>query len=130
MFIAPMINHLLPDSVLSFAAAQTAANEALLACALERFRLARGEYPDSLGDLSPRYLDKLPHDVITGQPLKYRRTQNGQFLLYSVGWNEADDGGTPGIWTDWRGVSHWDQHKGDWVWAFPSENQGTDGAIR
>jgi hypothetical protein len=25
--------------------------------------------------------------------MKYRRTDDGQFLLYSVGWNEKDDGG-------------------------------------
>jgi len=35
----------------------------------------------------------LPHDIITGQTLKYRLTANGQFLPYSVGWNQRDDNG-------------------------------------
>jgi hypothetical protein len=47
----------------------------------------------------------LPHDIIGGQPLKYQQT-DGQFLLYSVGWNETDDGGQ---------FNHsYDQ--ADWVW--------------
>ena len=36
------------------AAAQTAANEAMLACALERFRLSNGQFPDSLNALAPK----------------------------------------------------------------------------
>ena len=28
-----------------------------------------------------------------GRSLKYRRTNDKRFLLYSVGWNETDDGG-------------------------------------
>jgi hypothetical protein len=43
--------------------------------------------------LVPRFITTLPHDIINGQPLKYRRTANGKFVLYSVGWNEKDDGG-------------------------------------
>jgi len=31
-----------------------------------------------------------------GQPLHYRRANAGQFVLYSVGWNERDDGGVVG----------------------------------
>lgn len=97
--------------------AQTHVNLARIACALERFRLANGSYPESLDALLPRFITKLPHDVINGQPLKYRRTDDGRFVLYSVGWNEADDGGivamkkgkTPAV----------DQDKGDWVWQLP-----------
>lgn len=43
--------------------------------------------------LAPQFIIKLPHDVINGQPLKYRRTDDGSFILYSMGWNEKDDGG-------------------------------------
>jgi hypothetical protein len=38
-------------------------------------------------------MQKMPHDLITGAPLIYRRTPDGQFILYSVGWNEKDGGG-------------------------------------
>ncbi len=70
--------------------------EAYVACGLERYRLAEGRYPESLEGLRPRFCDELPHDVIGGQPLKYRRTAETQFVLYSIGWNEKDDGGVAG----------------------------------
>ena len=44
--------------------------------------------------------------------------ENGQFILYSVGWNEKDDGGAivlPG------GKDHKrDLTEGDWVWKYPT----------
>jgi hypothetical protein len=79
---------------------------ATVVCALERHRRANGAYPETLAALSPKYLLKLPHDVTTGQPLKYRRTGDGQFLLYSIGWNGKDDGG----------VTSTNRLEGDWVW--------------
>ncbi len=85
---------------------QTLANEAYIACGLERYRLAHGQYPETLDALVPQFAAKLPHDIIGGQPLKYHRTADGQFLLYSIGWNEKDDGGVPG-----KTVA-----EGDWVW--------------
>ncbi len=85
---------------------QTMVNQALIACALERYHLAHGEYPESLEALAPQFLDNIPHDVIGGNPLHYRRAADGTFLLYSVGWNGRDDGGV-------RGKS---DAEGDWVW--------------
>jgi hypothetical protein len=96
---------------------QTLANEAQIACALERYRLAHGEYPETLNALVPQFIEKLPHDIIGGQPLHYRRTDNGQFLLYSVGWNEMDDGGQVVSKPD--GSEDWG--KGDWVWQYPAK---------
>jgi hypothetical protein len=87
---------------------QAMVNEAEIACALERYHHAHGEYPKTLEALVPQYIEKLPHDIIGGQPLHYRRTSDGKFLLYSVGWNERDDGGTPGTLRD--------PSQGDWVW--------------
>jgi hypothetical protein len=91
---------------------QTLSNEAQIACALERYRLARGDYPAELGALVPQFIEKLPRDLINGQPLIYRRTEDGSFLLYSVGWNETDDGGkimAPN--GDPKQLT-----SGDWVW--------------
>ncbi len=96
------------------AAAQTAANQAALACALERYRLANGQFPETLAALSPQFIAHPPNDVITGQPYKYRRTDDGQFLLYSVGWDEKDDGGVPG-------KTLFDLTQGDWVWSYPAK---------
>jgi hypothetical protein len=93
---------------------QTIVNEAQIVCALERYKLANGYYPETLDALAPQFIEKIPHDIIGGQPLHYRRTDDGKFLLYSVGWNETDDGGQE-ISTQTKGGSI-DYTKGDWVW--------------
>jgi hypothetical protein len=99
------------------AAGQSYVNLARTAIALERYRLARGEYPESLDALAPQFIAKVPHDVINGQPLKYRRTSDGQFVLYSVGWNERDDGGV--VILTKGSTSTVDINQGDWVWRYP-----------
>ncbi len=91
---------------------QTLVNETQIACALERCRLEHGEYPDSLDMLVPKYIETLPHDIIGGQPLHYRRTEDRNFLLYSLGWNEKDDGGKQSP----KGNNGIDFGQGDWVW--------------
>jgi hypothetical protein len=93
---------------------QTLVSEAMVACALERHRLALGEYPETLASLEPKFLEKAPSDLIGGKPLKYHRTPDGQFVLYSIGWNEKDDGGTAGK-TDQNGF---DPNQADWVWPY------------
>ncbi len=111
-------SELTPDKlVVKFAYAQSSVDLARVAIALERYRLAHGEYPKSLDALAPQFIEKVPHDVIGGGPLHYRLTSDGQFVLYSVGWNETDDGGvvvfqkgsTPAV----------DINQGDWVWRYP-----------
>jgi len=98
------------------AAVQTDVDLVTVACALERYRLAEGKYPDQLDALSPRFIASLPHDIIDGQPLKYRRTDNGKFVLYSVGWNEKDDGGVMATKKD----GSLDRNSGDWVLEYPN----------
>ena len=61
----------------------------------------------------PQFIEKLPHDIIGGQPLHYRRTDNGKFLLYSIGWNETDDGGLASPMDQYGAI---DYNRGDWVW--------------
>ena len=92
-----------------------------IACALERYRLAKGNYPETLDVLMPMFISKLPHDVINGQPLKYHRSADGTFVLYSVGWNETDDGGevVRNVGEDGKERAV-DQDKGDWVWRYPA----------
>lgn len=96
----------------TLAANQTLANQAQIACALHRYHLAHGEYPESLDALVPQFITKLPHDVIDGRPLHYHRTKDGKFLLYSIGWNQTDDGGTAAFKKDGSD----DRDNGDWVW--------------
>jgi hypothetical protein len=96
---------------------QTEANLARTAIALERYRLVHGEYPDSLDAVVSQFPEKIPHDIIGGEPLHYRRTDDGQFVLYSIGWNETDDGGVVGLTKS--GAP--DNSKGDWVWRYPAK---------
>src|SRR5262249_5157762 len=93
--------------------AQTGVSAAALACTLERHRRMHGQYPEVLDTLVPSSLSSMPHDIINGEPLKYKRTADGQYLLYSVGWNETDDGGKVVLMKD--GTST-DKAEGDWVW--------------
>ncbi len=92
---------------------QSTFDQAAIACALERHRLAQGNYPETLGAHVPQFIGKIPHDLIGGEPLHYRRTDDGKFLLYSIGWNEKDDGGTAAPKQQGRD----DVENGDWVWA-------------
>ena len=84
-------------------------NQAQIVCALERYRLASGVYPDTLEALVPKYFDKLPHAAIGGLPMHYRRTDGVQFQLYSVGWDDKDAGGLAQNGTE-------DREHGDWIW--------------
>jgi hypothetical protein len=87
---------------------QTSANEAEIACALERYHLSHGDYPETLKALVPDFMEKVPSDVIGGAPLHYQHQANGKFLLYSLGWSERDDHGSPGKGRD--------DSDGDWIW--------------
>jgi hypothetical protein len=100
-----------------FAYTQASVDLARVACGLERYRQASGQFPGTLDALVPKFIGKLPHDVVNGQPLQYRRTDDGQFVLYSVGLNEADDGGK----VELAESGNADIRKGDWVWRYPTK---------
>jgi len=63
-----------------------------IAFALAAFRCDHKTYPNSLSELAPRYLDKVPEDLFSGKPLLYRGFEKS-CLLYSVGPNGVDDDG-------------------------------------
>ncbi|MFL5342277.1 MAG: hypothetical protein ACJ8F7_19190, partial [Gemmataceae bacterium] len=46
----------------------------------------------ALIELSPTYLETVPPDLFSGEPLKYRVERDG-YILYSVGSDGIDDGG-------------------------------------
>ena len=112
----------LPNIHIKAAEGQAWVDVAVVACALERYRLATNQYPEMLDALAPRFIEKLPHDVISGQPLKYRREEGGRFVLYSVGWNAKDDGGAyppKRIERSERPFGKPNPDDGDWVWRYP-----------
>jgi hypothetical protein len=105
-----------PISNLSFqfAEIQVHVDEDRIACALERYHLVHGAYPDSLDALAPAYSAELPRDVMNGEPYHYRLRPDGTFLLYSVGWNQKDDGGRVTYSTENpERPNFWE---GDWPW--------------
>jgi hypothetical protein len=91
---------------------QTKVEQLLIVCALERYRIANGNLPKTLDALAPKFINQLPHDICTGGPLKYRRVGDDQFTLYSVGWNQTDDGGKSPKDSKFLHVSD-----DDWLWS-------------
>jgi hypothetical protein len=60
--------------------------------ALELYHREHNKWPESLSELSPKYLPTLPADPITGKPLHYKIV-NDRPIVYSVGVDGDDDGG-------------------------------------
>ena len=92
------------------ARAQSTATQAALACALERFYFAEKKYPAALAELVPKYLAKVPHEVVSSEPMRYR-AENGGYVLWSAGWDGKDEGG---IFL--RDAKSGKPEHGDWVW--------------
>jgi len=113
-FVAKMSLARFDASLITTARNQTRVNLAYVALALERHRAAKGAYPDTLAALVPEFAPALPHDLFDGQPLRYRRTPDGKYLLYSLGWNAKDDGGDSGVDKDGKPRPFGDGP--DWVW--------------
>ena len=66
------------------------------ALAVERYRLAASSaLPDSLRQLVPKYLAGVPDDPYDGKPLRYKKLSPKGYVVYSIGRNRQDDGGTP-----------------------------------
>ena len=62
--------------------------------AVRRYQADKGRCPETLEELAQAgYLDHVPLDPYSDKPLVYRRT-GGDFILYSVGRDMKDDGGT------------------------------------
>ena len=92
--------------------------------ALERYRRDHGVWVESLEQLMPTYLTALPVDPFTGKPAFYKIV-NGHPLIYSVGADRDDDGGSIPInphtgKPDSKYAAAWQQSNdnpidGDWV---------------
>lgn len=98
--------------------------QALLACALERYFLKHGGYPAELGALVPAFLPELPADswaVGAKKPMGYRQTANGRYMIWSVGPDGRDDGGVVNFKSPEapRGKDLLEEgYKGDWTWQY------------
>jgi hypothetical protein len=91
---------------------QVLADQAYIACGLERYRVAHGKYPEKLEALMPQFSANVPMDRIGGRAYLYKPAAQDSYVLYSVGWNGRDDGGVPG-------TKLFDEKEGDWLWQCP-----------
>jgi hypothetical protein len=97
--------------------AQTCVNQAIIACALERYRLLHGTYPESLDPLVPTYLNRIPRDISRGRPMFYQRDEQNSYVLRGAG----PDGKIA------QGLVPSD----DWLWAFkPATNAAPSSVIK
>jgi hypothetical protein len=92
-FIFSHSNDVFSEVGVRFVRLQTQLDQTRLAIALERFRLARGAYPETLAELVPEFIAAVPVETYSRQPMIYRRQEGGTFLLYGVGKDRKDDGG-------------------------------------
>jgi hypothetical protein len=119
---APMLLPAVEVALEKAAAGQAMVTLAGVACALERHRLAAGEYPDRLEDLTPKFLARIPPDPVNGTPLHYRLEGPQKFILYSIGLDGVDDGGTPAPSRPPPRAGR--PPVGDWVWrSHPAADQ-------
>jgi hypothetical protein len=61
--------------------------------AIAMFKRAEGRLPQTLDELVPKYLDKVPDDPFDGKQMKYRVKADGTWVVYSVSRDKKDDGG-------------------------------------
>ncbi len=85
--------------------AQNSVNQAVLACALERFRLTKGSYPGVLSELKTNYLTAIPVDVLNGRPMFYQQNGTNGFTLRGVGPDGILNLGTNSPGDDWLWIS-------------------------
>jgi len=101
----PAFSRVITINIRSIAQLRTAR----VALAIQRYRLATGNLPDTLADLMPTYLDAVPEDPFDGRELRYEKLETG-FVVYSIGEDRRDDGGTERLPTGERkkAPSNWD----------------------
>ncbi|UCG32152.1 MAG: hypothetical protein JSU68_10850 [Phycisphaerales bacterium] len=80
-------DQLLREGAMNIVGAQTVVQ--LLA-----YRSDHGRFPASLGELVPTYAPLAVRDVYSGAPPRYFVTDRGDMMLYSLGRNLRDDGGS------------------------------------
>lgn len=96
--------------------AQALATQAGIACALEGHFLTHQQYPEALSELGSIGA----FDPWTGGEMRYEKTPNGRYRIWSVGPDRVDDGGKRHLdsgdpaKTKFRDSAY----RGDWVWSY------------
>lgn len=110
------------EQVVPAAFVETLRRQAVLACALERHRLRHEAYPTALAELSI----KVPTaclKAVDGKPMRYRRSGDGRYRLWSDGLDGRDDDGAFHVELNPEGEApppDNERYRGDWVWRYES----------
>ncbi|MEO6053584.1 MAG: hypothetical protein ABIP97_06190, partial [Chthoniobacterales bacterium] len=96
-----------------YASIQVRLDMTRIACALERYKMVKGDYPEKLHALVPQSIAKLPDDVTVAAPYHYRRNALDNFTLWSVGFDGVDNNAAPVVYVKDKGAAN----TGDWVWG-------------
>ncbi len=97
-------------------------NQTLIAFALEQHYLQHQAYPATLDDLVPQFLAAIPTDLIDSKPMRFRRTTDGRFMLWSIGLDAKDDQGKIITKTEGGTGMFASDFKGDWPWRYAIES--------
>lgn len=90
-----------------FALAQAHLDMCRIAAAVEKYRLNKNAYPESLSQLDS--VELLPRELFPGHPAYRYQLQDKGYLLYSIGWDLDDDLG--------QHAGRNTNKEGDWPWG-------------
>jgi hypothetical protein len=99
---------------------QAVVNQAIAACALERYRIEHGSYPNTLVAANHPGEKPIPLDVLSGKQMGYRKTPDGRYLLWCVSFSGIDHGGKRVLDKDDPEHTKFSSptYQGDWVWSY------------
>lgn len=100
--------------------------QAQTAVALERFFAKQEAYPARLNDLVPEFLPSVPLDPCDGKPMRYRTTDTGHFVLWSVGFDGKDDAGKVTVEANSTPKLNKREYLGDWTWQYEPVKTGSE----
>ncbi len=112
--------------VLVEAYSETVRCQGVAACALERWYLQHHAYPTTLQELVPAFLPVVPADPMDNRPMRYALTDDGRYMLWSIGPDGKDDRGKVNTAAKSEITSSQLRHHtyhGDWVWQYTPVKQ-------
>ena len=94
--------------------------QSIVACALERYFIKQGRYPERLEELVPQFLSSVPLDPVDSLPLRYQKTDAGRYRIWCVGMDGVDDEGqvNPDPGDNPAAILTNPQYLGDWTWQY------------
>ncbi len=109
----------LPFIVSSSLCGNSRDQQAYTAMALELYFNHYNRYPSTLQELVPEFIASTPLDQIAQQPLKYIKTEEGRYKLWSIGFDGVDNNGkvNPVSNENFTNITNFN-YKGDWTWKY------------